>query len=62
MEFLVLDMGFMQAYLFNQWLEYLQKHIHASNENQILLTLDNHASHVMLAGVESTIEPITFIY
>ena len=46
------DNGWMDCLTFMKWLKHFQMHTSASNDNKVLLILDNHASHRSLEVVD----------
>lgn len=47
----VSESGYVNSELFVQWLKHFKKHVRTSAENQVLLILDNHSSHISLECV-----------
>ncbi|XP_030746032.1 uncharacterized protein LOC115874874 [Sitophilus oryzae] len=47
----VSESGYVNSELFVQWLKHFKKHVRTSAENQVLLILDNHSSHISLKCV-----------
>ncbi|XP_033232106.1 uncharacterized protein LOC117183060 [Belonocnema kinseyi] len=44
--------GWMTAEIFVEYLQHFQRHVNASAQNPVLFLLDNHESHLCIAGLE----------